>query len=430
MDLQFAVVLLLGVFFISVLLGLHIVYALGMASIVTALYLKLPMQVIVQAIVGKLGNFALMAVPFFILAGELMSVGGISDRLIKLSRSQVGWMRGGLAQVNIVASMFFGGISGSAAADTASLGAILIPMMKKDGYDEEFATNITMTSSVQGILIPPSHNMVIYAVAAGGVSISKLFMGGLVPGMFLGLCLMIYCMIAARKHNYPRGDAFSLRNVIACLKESVWALGTVLIVVFGVMTGIFTATESAAIAAIYAFVVAYFVYKDAPLSSLKKVLSNTIRTMSTILILSSCATAFSFLITYLQIPQMLAEFLMGFAGNRILLLLMINLFLLILGTFMNMVSIILIVTPILLPVVTGIGMDPVHFGVMLIMNLGIGLLTPPVGNVLFVGSSVSGVPIERLAKTILPQLAVMVLALLIITFVPAFSMALPNFLMK
>lgn len=430
MNLQFAVVLLLGVFFVSVLLGLHIVYALGMASFVTALYLRLPMQVIVQAIVGKLGNFALMAVPFFILAGELMSVGGISDRLIKLSRSLVGWMRGGLAHVNIVASMFFGGISGSAAADTASLGAILIPMMKKDGYDEEFATNITMTSSVQGILIPPSHNMVIYAVAAGGVSISRLFMGGLVPGMFLGLCLMIYCMIVARKHNYPRGDAFSLRNVWMCLKESVWALGTVLIVVFGVITGIFTATESAAIAAIYAFVVAYFVYRDAPLSTFKNVLSNTIRTMSTILILSSCATAFSFLITYLQIPQMLAEFLMGFAGNRILLLLMINLFLLILGTFMNMVSIILIVTPILLPVVTQIGMDPVHFGVMLIMNLGIGLLTPPVGNVLFVGSSVSGVPIERLAKTILPQLAVMVAALLIITFVPAFSMALPDFLMK
>lgn len=430
MNLQFAVVLLLGVFFISVFLGLHIVYALGTASIVTALYLKLPMQVIVQAIVGKLGNFALMAVPFFILAGELMSIGGISDRLIKLSRSLVGWMRGGLAQVNIVASMFFGGISGSAAADTASLGAILIPMMKKDGYDEEFATNITMTSSVQGILIPPSHNMVIYAVAAGGVSISKLFMGGLVPGMFLGFCLMIYCMIAARKNNYPRGDAFSIGNVLNCLKESVWALGTVLIVVFGVITGIFTATESAAIAAIYAFIVAYFVYKDAPLSTFKNVLSNTIRTMSTILILSSCATAFSFLITYLQIPQMLAEFLMGFAGNRILLLLMINLFLLILGTFMNMVSIILIVTPILLPVVTGIGMDPVHFGVMLIMNLGIGLLTPPVGNVLFVGSSVSGVPIERLAKTILPQLAVMIFALLIITFVPAFSMALPNFLMK
>lgn len=430
MDLQFAVVLLLCVFFISVLLGLQIVYALGMASVVTAMYLKLPMQVIVQAIVGKLGNFALMAVPFFILAGELMSVGGISDRLIKLSRSLVGWMRGGLAQVNIVASMFFGGISGSAAADTASLGAILIPMMKKDGYDEEFATNITMTSSVQGILIPPSHNMVIYAVAAGGVSISRLFMGGLIPGMFLGLCLMIYCMVAARRHNYPRGDAFSLRNVLVCLKESVWALGTVLIVVFGVITGIFTATESAAIAAIYAFVVAYFVYRDAPLSTFKNVLSNTIRTMSTILILSSCATAFSFLITYLQIPQMLAGFLMGFAGNRILLLLMINLFLLILGTFMNMVSIILIVTPILLPVVTQIGMDPVHFGVMLIMNLGIGLLTPPVGNVLFVGSSVSGVPIERLAKTILTQLAVMVAALLIITFVPAFSMALPDFLMK
>ncbi len=430
MNLQFAVIILLTTFFLSVFLGLHITYALGLASIVTSAYLKIPLQVIVQTIVGKLGNFALMAVPFFVLAGELMSIGGISDRLIKLSRSLVGWMRGGLAQVNIVASMFFGGISGSAAADTASLGAILIPMMKKDGYDEEFATNITMTSSVQGILIPPSHNMVIYAVAAGGVSISRLFMGGLVPGIFLGICLMIYCMFVAKKKHYPRGDAFSIRNVISCLKESIWALGTVLIVVVGVIAGIFTATESAAIAAVYAFIVSYFVYRDAPISTFRRVLSNTIRTMSTILILSSCATAFSFLITYLQIPQMLAAFLMGFSSNRILLLLLINLFLLILGTFMNMVSIILIVTPILLPVVTEIGMDPVHFGVMLIMNLGIGLLTPPVGNVLFVGSSVSGVPIERLAKTILPQLAVMVAALMIVTFVPEFSLMLPNLLMK
>ena len=430
MDLNIAIIILLGVFFISVFLGLHITYALGLASIATAFYLKIPMQIIVQTIVGKLGNFSLMAVPFFILAGELMSIGGISDRLIKLSRALVGWMRGGLAQVNIVASMFFGGISGSAAADTASLGAILIPMMEKDGYDREFATNITMTSSVQGILIPPSHNMVIFAVAAGGVSISKLFMGGMIPGLFLGLCLMIYCYFAAIKKKYPRGDAFSISNVLSCFKESIWALGTVLIVVVGVITGIFTATESAAIAAIYAFVVAYFVYKDAHISTFKNVLTNTIKTMSTILILSSCATAFSFFITYLQIPQMLGDFLMGFSQNKIVLLLMINVFLLILGTFMNMISIILIVTPILLPVVTSIGMDPIHFGVMLILNLGIGLLTPPIGNVLFVGSSVSGIPIERLAKTILPQLLIMVIALLIITFVPAITMTLPNLMMK
>lgn len=430
MNYEFATFLLLGTFFLSVFLGLQITYALAFASIVTGLYLKIPLQVVVQTVVGKMGNFSLMAVPFFILAGELMSVGGISDRLIKLSKSMVGWMRGGLAQVNIVASMFFGGISGSAAADTASLGAILIPMMEKDGYDKEFATNITMTSSVQGILIPPSHNMVIYAVAAGGVSISKLFMGGLVPGLLLGVCLMIYSYFAAIKNNYPRGDKFHVISMLKCIRESIWALGTVLIVVIGVITGIFTATESAAIAVIYSFIVAYFVYKDAPLSSIGKVLTNTIKTLSTILILASCATSFSFFITYLQIPVHLTNFFLQFGNNRVILLLLINVLLLILGTFMNMISIILIMTPILLPIVTSVGMDPVHFGVMLILNLGIGLLTPPVGNVLFIGSSVSGVPIEQLTKKLIPLLGVMVVTLMLVTFIPQISMFLPGLLYR
>lgn len=430
MNYEFATFLLLGTFFLSVFLGLQITYALAFASIVTGLYLKIPLQVVVQTVVGKMGNFSLMAVPFFILAGELMSVGGISDRLIKLSKSMVGWMRGGLAQVNIVASMFFGGISGSAAADTASLGAILIPMMEKDGYDKEFATNITMTSSVQGILIPPSHNMVIYAVAAGGVSISKLFMGGMVPGLLLGVCLMIYSYFAAIKNNYPRGDKFHVISMLKCIRESIWALGTVLIVVIGVITGIFTATESAAIAVIYSFIVAYFVYKDAPLSSIGKVLTNTIKTLSTILILASCATSFSFFITYLQIPVHLTNFFLQFGNNRVILLLLINVLLLILGTFMNMISIILIMTPILLPIVTSVGMDPVHFGVMLILNLGIGLLTPPVGNVLFIGSSVSGVPIEQLTKKLIPLLGVMVITLMLVTFIPQISMFLPGLLYR
>lgn len=428
MDMGIATMLLLGSFFGTIFIGFNIAYALGISSIITALYLDVPLMTVVQIIISKLGNFTLLAVPFFIIAGELMGIGGISDRLIKLSKSIVGWMRGSLAQVNIVASMFFGGISGSAAADTASLGAILIPMMEKEGYDKDFSTCITMTSSVQGILIPPSHNMVIYAVSAGGVSIAKLFMGGLVPGILLGICLMIYSYYVARKCNYPKGDPFNIKNVLHELKESIWALGTVLIVVVGVLTGIFTATESAAIAAIYAFIVAYFVYKEVSIKTFGKVLSNTIRTLSTILILASCATAFSFFITFLQVPQQLTSALLSISHNKYVLLLLINLLLLIFGTFMNMISIILIMTPILLPIVTSIGMDPIHFGVMMILNLGIGLLTPPVGNVLFVGSSVSGISIEKLSKSLLPQLAVMVVALLLITFIPAISMTIPNLL--
>lgn len=426
MSVSIASIILLASFFIMIFLGFNIAYALGLASVFCALYLGFPLMTVVQIIVSKLGNFTLLAVPFFIIAGELMGIGGISDRLIKLSKALVGWMRGGLAQVNIVASMFFGGISGSAAADTASLGAILIPMMEKDGYDKEFATNITMTSSVQGILIPPSHNMVIYAVAAGGVSIAKLFLAGLIPGILLGICLMIYSYVVALKKHYPKGDKFNIKTLWVAFKDSIWALGTVLIVVVGVLVGVCTATEAAALAAIYAFIVTYFVYRDVPLKTFGKVLSKTVKTLSTVLILTSCATAFSFFITYLQIPQALTKGLLTISSNKFVLLLLINMLLLVLGMFMNMISIILIMTPILLPVVGSFGMDPIQFGVMMILNLGIGLLTPPVGNVLFIGSGVSGLPIERLCKTLWSQLLVMVIALLLITYVPAISMGIPN----
>lgn len=427
-DLNIASGILLGSFFVSIFFGFNIAYALGLSSMLTALFLQMPMLTVVQIIISKLGNFTLLAVPFFIMAGELMGVGGISDRLIELSKSIVGWMRGGLAQVNIVASMFFGGISGSAAADTASLGAILIPMMEKDGYDSAFSTNITMASSVQGILIPPSHNLVIFAVAAGGVSIAELFMAGIVPGLLLGLSLMIFTFFQSKKHNYPKGEKFSLRVFLGCLRKSIWALGTVIIVVGGVLSGVFTATESAAFAVIYAFIVTYFVYREAKLNTFWGVLSRTIKTLSNILILTSCATAFSFFITYLRIPQALTTGLLSITSNKYLILLMINVLLLVLGTFMNMISIILIMTPILLPIVTTLGMTSIQFGVILILNLGIGLLTPPVGTVLFVGSSVSGVPIEELGKKLLPILGVMVIALMLVTFVPAISMGLPHLL--
>lgn len=426
MNLTVATWILIGGFLTMVLTGLDIAYALGIAALCCAYYLHFPFMTVVNLILVKFGNFSLLAVPFFILAGELMGAGGISDRLIKLSKAIIGWMRGGLAMVNIVASTFFGGISGSAAADTASLGAILIPMMKKEGYDEEFATDITMTSSVQGILIPPSHNLVIYAVAAGGVSIAELFMAGIVPGLLLGLVLAVYCYIVAVKRNYPKGDKFSLRVLFHELKGSIWALGTVLIVVGGVLLGVCTATEAAALAVVYAFVVTFFVYRDIPLKAFGGILKKSLKTLSTVLILTSCATAFSFFITYLQVPQKLTALLLGISNNKYVILLLINLILLVLGCLMNTVSIILIMTPIFLPIVQTLGMSGVQFGVMLILNLGIGLITPPVGNILFIGSSVSGIPVEKLSKSVLPQLGVMFIALLLVTFVPAISMTLPT----
>lgn len=426
MNLNIASIILIGSFLVMIAMGGNIAYALGISAIFCALYLHFPLMTVVNLILVKFGTFTLLAVPFFILAGEIMGSGGISDRLIKLSKALIGWMRGGLAMVNIVASTFFGGISGSAAADTASLGAILIPMMKKEGYDEEFSTSITMTSSVQGILIPPSHNLVIYAVAAGGVSIAELFMAGLVPGLLLGLCLAIYCYFVAVKRNYPKGDKFSVRVLFKELKGSILALGTVIIVVGGVVAGICTATEAAALAVVYSFIVTFFVYRDIPLSEFKNILKRSVKTMSTVLILTSCATAFSFFITYLQIPQKLTAGLLAISSNKYILLLLINLILILLGCFMNTISIILIMTPILLPIVEALGMSAVQFGVMMILNLGIGLITPPVGNILFIGSSVSGIPVEKLSKSVLPQLGVMFIALLLVTYIPAVSMALPT----
>ena len=426
MNLTIAAIILIGTFLLLIAIGGNIAYALGMAAIACALYLHFPLMTVVNLILVKFGNFSLLAVPFFILAGELMGSGGISDRLIKLSKALIGWMRGGLSMVNILASTFFGGISGSAAADTASLGAILIPMMEKEGYDREFATSITMTSSVQGILIPPSHNLVIYAVAAGGVSIAELFMAGLVPGLILGLVLAVYCYFVAVKRHYPKGDRFRVRAVLHELKGSIWALGTIIIVVGGVVAGICTATEAAAIAVVYSFIVTFFVYRDIPLKEFPNILKRSVKTMSTVLILTSCATAFSFFITYLQIPQKLTAGLLAISSNKFILLLIINAILLLLGCFMNTVSIILIMTPILLPVVESLGMSGVQFGVMMILNLGIGLITPPVGNILFIGSSVSGLPIERLSRSVLPQLGVMVVCLLLVTYIPFISMGLPT----
>ncbi len=421
-----AILILLGLFALLIVFGVQIAYSMLISSIVTIYYLGLSPITIVTTLVDGLSGFTFLAIPFFILTGEIMAQGGISDKLISFSKALVGWMRGGLAMVNIVASTFFGGISGSAAADTASLGTILIPMMEKDGYDGEFSTAITMSSSVQGLLIPPSHNMVIYAMAAGGLSVGKLFMGGIVPGMFLGIVLMVFTYFVSIKRHYPKGEKFCLKTLWKTFKETIWGLVTVLIVVVGVVAGIFTATEAAAISTLYAFIITFFVYREIPISQFTSILKKAINTLSIVLMLIASAGTFGFVITYLKVPMFVSNLILGFTSNPIVILLLINLILLFLGMIMGMASIIVIMTPILLPIVTQIGIDPIQFGAILMLNCGIGLLTPPVGGVLFIGSGVSGIKIERIVKEMLPFYFVMFCVLMCITFIPAITMTIPN----
>ena len=429
MNTTTAIVLLIVLFFLFIALSFPIAYAIGIAAVIGMFYMGLNPQQIVQLMVKGVFSFSLMAVPFFILAGELMGEGGISDKLISLSDAIVGWMRGGLAMVNIVASMFFGGISGSSAADCASLGTILIPMMVEQGYDDDFSANVTMTSSVQGILIPPSHNMVIYATVAGSVSIGRLFIAGYMPGILLGVALMIYSYYISVKRQYPKGERFNLVNFLKTLLSAFWGLMTVLIVVVGVVAGVFTATESAAIAVVWAIICGAFIYRKLTFKGFWRVLERALNTLAIVLILIATSSAFSWCLTYLKVPMIIANAILSVTTNKFLILLLMNIIMLIFGTMMDMSCNILLLTPILLPIAQQIGVDPVQFGCIMILNLGIGLVTPPVGSTLFIGSAISKVPIERLGKTLIPFFAVMLVVLAIVTYWPAFTMTLPNIIM-
>ncbi len=421
-----AIAILLISFFVMILLRVNIAYAVGAAATLCLIYLDIPLSNVCQQMVKGLNSFSLMAVPFFITMGCLMGTGGISEKLISLANSLVGWMRGGMAMVNIVASYFFGGISGSATADTASLGNILIPMMVDQGYDDDFSTAVTITSSVEGLLVPPSHNMVIYATAAGGVSVGALFMAGYIPGALLAVSLMVGSYIISVKRNYPKGEKFSLKVFLEQLKRSFWALAAVLIVVVGVVGGVFTATESAAIAVIYSMLVSVFVYKGLDWKGVWKVLGECIDTLSIVLILCASSSAFGYCLTYLHVPDIASSAISSISSNPIVLMLLINVILLFLGCIMDMAPIILIATPILLPLAKSVGIDPVQFGIIMILNCGIGLLTPPVGTCLFIGSAVSKVPIERIVKATLPFYLCMLVTLLLVTFVPQVSLLLPS----
>ena len=418
--------ILLGSFLIMIFLRFPIAYSVGISTVLCLLSMGQNLTVLPLQMVKGVWSFSLMAVPFFITMGVLMGTGGISDKLIALANSLVGWMRGAHAMVNIVASYFFGGISGSASADTASLGSILIPMMVDQGYDADFSTAVTITSSCEGLLVPPSHNMVIYCTTAGGISVGALFMAGYLPGALLALSLMVGSYIISVKRNYPKGEPFTIKGFLKQLGTSFWALAAILIVVVGVVGGVFTATESAAIAVIYSLIVSVFIYKGLDWKGVWKSFEQCIDTLAIVLILIAMSGAFGYCLTNLHVPAKAAALITGVSSSPIVIALLLNLILLVLGMIMDMAPIILIATPILLPVAQSVGLHPIQFGIMMVLNCGIGLLTPPVGAVLFIGSAVAKRPMEKVVKATLPFYLCMLVALLLITFIPQISLWLPQ----
>ena len=425
-----ATIVLIGGFFLLILLRVPITFALLISTLSSALISGTNLSVMVNQMVQGANNFSLLAIPFFILMGEIMSEGGISEKIVDLANLVVGRFRGGLAYVNVLDSMFFGGLSGSAVADVSSLGSIVIPMMNKQGYKPEFSVSLTVVTACQGVLIPPSHNMVIYALAAGGaVTVGNMLIAGLLPGFLLGAALMVLCFFLANHYDFPKGEAGAYKGRVgSIILNAIAPMMIFVIILGGIAAGVFTATESAAVACVYTFLITYFLFRSAKLRNFGHVLRRSLKTLAVVMTLIATAKAFAYMMTDLRIPETITAALLTVTHNKVLLLLLINLLLLVLGCFMDMAPLIMIMTPILLPVVTSpsIGMHPVHFGVMLIFNLAIGLCTPPVGNALFVGCAVGKTSIEKTSVAMLPMYGAMIVALLLVTFVPFFSLWLPG----
>ncbi len=424
-----ATLLLVAGFFLLLFLRIPVALSLALSSVVTALFLNIKLTILVQGMFSSVDSFALLAVPFFIIAGEMMGKGGISRRLVNFSRVLVGNLRGGLACVNCITSTIFGGISGSAVADISSLGSILIPMMKEEGYDEDFAVGITLSTAVQSILIPPSHNMVIYAMVAGGVSVGRMFLGGLVPGLLLGVCLMAYAIVVSYRRRYPAGIRVSMREGLRIVGDSLWGLGTIAIILIGVCTGICTVTEAAALAVVYACFVSFVVYREVPFRHIIPVFREGFKTVANIMFLIAASGAFGWLLAYIRVPQLVSSAILSFSTDRYVVLLLLNLILLVLGMICDMGPIILIATPVLLPVAQAVGINPIHFGVIMMLNLGIGLTTPPVGAALFAVCSIGKVSMGRAVRATLPMYLVMLFVLIIVNLLPEIVLFLPGILM-
>jgi len=422
-------VILLGSFLVLILLGVPIAFSLGIAALLTAQYTGLGTAMIVQRVGSGMQSFPLLAIPLFILAGAIMAKGGVARRIVDFAYIIVGPFPGGLAMVNCIDSMFFGGVSGSAVADISSTGPIMIPMMVQKGYDREFATALTVASSVQGIIIPPSHNMVIYAMVAGGVSIGKLFLAGYIPGMLMGVLLAITCYILALKRGYPREKRPPLKQSLIILRDGLLSLFAAVIIVGGIAFGIFTATEASAVAVFYAAFLGLAVYREMKIMDLWPIFVDSVKTTAIVMLLIGCASAFAWMMTFLHIPTLVTRAFLSISDNPFVILLMINILLVLLGAIMDVAPLIVIVTPVLLPVVQTVGMDPVTFGIVLMVNMAVGLTTPPVGAGLFVGCTVGKTTMEKCTRSMLLLWPAMLIVLFLTTYIPWMTTALPNWLM-
>ncbi|MEO9599384.1 TRAP transporter large permease [Parasphingorhabdus sp.] len=422
--------ILLGVLLLLLALGVPVAFALLTASAAALLALDIPLAVSLQRMAAGISVFSLMAIPFFIFAGDLMYRSGIAGRLVDIAEASLGRARGGLGQVNIGASMLFGSVSGSAIANVSAMGSTISPLMEQRGYDRDYAANVNITAAIVGLLIPPSHNMIIYAAASGtGVSIGDLFLAGIIPGILTGGMLMAVAWLVARRRGYPAGIFPGWRLFLRAVLFALPGLLTAVIIIGGILSGIFTATESSAVAVLYTIMVGVLVYRTIGFQKFVESAISSVRITAMVLLIIGAAGSFGYVLAILEVPTDLASLISSLTNNPILVLLLINVILLLLGTFMDMSPLIVITTPIFLPIVSVLGIDPVHFGVIMMLNLGIGLVTPPVGSVLFVGAAIGKISVEQTMRTIWPFYLTLIFALLLISYIPSLSMALPN-LMK
>ncbi|WP_338447112.1 TRAP transporter large permease [Pelagerythrobacter marensis] len=418
---------LFGVLFLLLAIGVPVAFSLLAAALCCFAAMGIPPIVAVQRVAAGISVFTLMAIPFFIFAGDLMYRAGIAERLVRVADAAVGRVRGGLGIVDVGASMMFGAVSGSAIASASAIGSTMVPLMRDKGYPGDYAVNVTVTAAIVGLLIPPSHNMIIYSAASGiGVSIGDLFLAGVIPGLLTGAMLMLMAWLVARRRGLPVGRFPGWREFVRAAAYAVPGLMTAVIIMGGILSGVFTPTESSAVAVVYTLLIGAFVYRSLGWRGTWEAAAKSVRTASMVLFIIAAATAFGFALALLEVPAALASLIGLMTENPLLTLLIINLMLLALGTFMDMAPLIVITTPIFLPVAMGVGVDPVHFGIIMMLNLGIGLVTPPVGSVLFVGSAVGKEPVTALVRTIWPFYLTLIAALLLITYVPALSLWLPQ----
>jgi len=423
------ITILILTFVILLAVGVPISFSIGISSLVTMLISinTIPsFTTVAQRMATGLDSFALLAIPFFILAGQLMNSGGIARRLIDFAKVLVGKLPGGLAFVNIMAAMLFGAISGSAVAAASAIGGFMTPVMKKEGYDPGFSAAVNITSSTTGLIIPPSNILIVYSLASGGVSIAALFLAGYIPGIIIGLSLMIVAGIYAKRSDYKVQFDITFGYAVKKFFDAIPSLLLIVIVIGGIVAGYFTATEASAVAVLYAFILSVFIYREVKFTDLPKILLSSVTTTAIVMLLVGTSMAMSWVMAYENIPQNVAEALLALSDNGIVILIIINLILLFIGTFMDMTPAVLIFTPIFLPIAVQLGVDPIHFGIFMVMNLSIGLCTPPVGSVLFVGCSVADLPITKVIKPLIPMFIAMIISLLLVTYIPELSLFIPK----